>query len=109
MFVNLLNNAAKYTPAGGTIRVTATEERGRVVVRVRDNGIGIPAHLLSAVFELFRRASGPLVRDVSGLGIGLTLARRLAELHGGDIEAISAGENCGSEFIVRLPHAAPSG
>lgn len=105
VFVNLFNNAAKYTPAGGTIRVTATEELDRVVVRVRDNGIGIPAHLLSAVFELFRRADGPLVRDVNGLGIGLTLAQRLAELHGGDIEAISEGENHGSEFIVRLPRA----
>lgn len=107
VFVNLLNNAARYTPAGGIISVTASEEGGRVAVRVRDNGIGIPAHLLSAVFELFRRADDPLVRNVNGLGIGLTLARRLTELHGGDIEAISEGENQGSEFIVRLPPAPP--
>lgn len=105
VFVNLLNNAAKYTSAGGIILVRVSEEHDAVIVRVRDNGIGIPAHMLSAVFEVFRQVSSSTMRGGGGLGIGLTLARRLAELHGGTIDATSDGENRGSEFIVRLPLA----
>ena len=108
VFVNLLNNAAKYTPTGGTIKVTASEEHGRVVVRVGDNGIGIPPQLLPEVFEPFRQiSSSPAHAAGGGLGIGLTLARRLAELHGGEIEARSDGENRGADFVVRLPLARP--
>jgi signal transduction histidine kinase len=105
VFVNLLNNAAKYTPSGGSITVTASAEHGSVRVRVRDNGIGIPSDKLSDVFELFHQVSNPILRRPGGLGIGLTVARHLAELHGGSIEAHSDGENRGSEFVVRLPLA----
>jgi signal transduction histidine kinase len=105
VFVNLLNNAARYTPAGGSIRVVVGEGHGTVVVRVRDNGIGIAAHMLPRMFELFGQVHSAAGRSAGGLGIGLKLARRLVELHGGGIEAHSDGENQGSEFVVRLPLA----
>lgn len=108
---NLLNNAAKYTDEGGHLRVTAAEENGEAVIRVRDNGAGLPPDLLPHVFDLFTQADRSLDRSQGGLGIGLTLVQRLVELHGGRVEAHSAGLNQGSEFSVRLPtvvaHATP--
>jgi len=103
VFVNLLNNAAKYTAAGGTISVTATREGDRAVVRVRDTGQGIAPELLPKIFDLFMQADRAFDRSQGGLGIGLTLAERLVRAHGGAIEATSAGPGQGSEFIVRLP------
>jgi signal transduction histidine kinase len=102
---NLLNNAAKYTPKGGRISLRATLEDGQLVIRVADTGIGISEPMLLRVFEMFTQADYSLERSHAGLGVGLTLARRLVELHGGTIEAHSGGLNCGSEFIVRLPAA----
>jgi len=103
VFVNLLNNAAKYTAPGGTINVTATREAEHAVVRVRDTGQGIPAELLPKIFDLFMQADRAFDRSHGGLGIGLTLAQRLVRAHGGVIEAASAGPGKGSEFTVRLP------
>ncbi len=109
---NLLNNAAKYTSEGGRIELTAEVESrpeatapARVLIRVADNGIGIAPEVLPNVFELFHQAEGSLDRAQGGLGIGLTLVRTLVELHGGSVEARSAGEGRGSEFLVRLPVA----
>jgi len=99
---NLLTNAAKYTAPGGNIRVTAEVDRGEVVVHVLDNGIGIEAEMLARVFELFMQVDHPFER-AGGLGIGLTLARRLVEMHGGRLDAQSAGTGQGSDFCVRLP------
>jgi signal transduction histidine kinase/ActR/RegA family two-component response regulator len=102
---NLLNNAAKYTPAGGQIWLTARREANEVVISVRDNGLGIPAEMLPRVFDLFAQVELTRQRAQGGLGIGLTLAKRLVELHGGRIDAFSAGPSQGSEFVVRLPLA----
>ncbi|HET9948028.1 MAG TPA: ATP-binding protein, partial [Longimicrobiales bacterium] len=101
VFANLLNNAAKYTEDGGRIRLAAERRADAVVVTVRDNGIGIPSDLLPRVFELFSHAA--ILRSQGGLGIGLSLAKRLVELHGGTLEARSDGPGTGSEFVVRLP------
>jgi CheY-like chemotaxis protein len=100
---NLLDNAAKYTPRGGEIAVTGSREAGEVVLRVRDSGIGIAPELLPRVFDLFAK----LDRSPEGLGVGLTLARALVELHGGTITVESQGPARGSEFVVRLPVGAP--
>jgi two-component system, chemotaxis family, CheB/CheR fusion protein len=100
---NLLGNAAKYTEPGGRIEVGLTEENGEACLRVRDNGIGIASERLEDIFDLFTQVDNSLARSQGGLGIGLTLARRLVEMHGGRIEARSAGLGRGSEFIVRLP------
>jgi signal transduction histidine kinase len=106
VFGNLLNNACRYTPPAGHISVTVEQADGQAVVRVRDSGIGIrPAELLN-IFEMFFQADQSAERTQSGLGIGLHLARRLVEMHGGMIEAQSRGQGEGSEFIVRLPLAA---
>ncbi len=105
---NLLNNAAKYTDEGGRIHIEAAAENGEAVIRVRDNGMGLPPDLLPHVFDLFTQADRSLDRSQGGLGVGLTLARRLVELHGGRVEARSEGPGQGSEFIVRLPAAASS-
>jgi len=107
VFANLLNNAAKYTEPGGRIEVDVGAEGGRAVVRVRDTGVGIPPELLPTVFELFAQVGASLDRSQGGLGIGLALVRRLAELHGGAVEAHSHGPGMGSTFTVRLPLAAP--
>jgi signal transduction histidine kinase/DNA-binding response OmpR family regulator len=104
---NLLNNAAKYTDPGGTIALVAEQTDERAAIRVRDNGIGIAPELLARVFELFTQANRSLDRSQGGLGVGLTLVRRLIELHGGAVEAHSAGLGKGSEFVVRLPALAP--
>jgi signal transduction histidine kinase/DNA-binding response OmpR family regulator len=100
---NLLNNAAKYTEPGGTIRLEVVREGDEAVARIRDDGIGIEPRLLPRVFELFTQADRSLDRSQGGLGIGLTLVRRLVELHGGLVSAHSEGIGRGSEFTVRLP------
>ena len=101
--LNLLNNAAKYTPEGGTIWCTVKRENGSALVCVRDNGIGIPRELLPKIFELFVQGDRALDRSEGGLGVGLTLVDRLVRQHGGSVHAESAGTGTGSEFIVRLP------
>ncbi|WP_437573236.1 ATP-binding protein [Sorangium sp. So ce887] len=106
VFANLLNNAAKYTPAGGGIRLAAQRDGAAVVVRVADNGVGIPADMLSKVFDMFTQVGRSIDRAQGGLGIGLTLVKRLVELHGGTIHAESEGAGRGSTFTVRLPLAA---
>jgi PAS domain S-box-containing protein len=100
---NLLNNAAKFSEAGGHIWLEAAAEDGEAVIRVRDEGVGLPAELLSRVFDLFTQADRSLDRSQGGLGIGLTLVRNLVERHGGRVEARSEGPGRGSEFVVRLP------
>jgi CheY-like chemotaxis protein/two-component sensor histidine kinase len=107
VFLNLLNNAAKYTNRGGQISLAATREGSNAVVTVRDNGIGIPSDMLSSVFDMFTQVDRSLKQSQGGLGIGLTLVRRLIEMHDGSIEARSEGPNKGSEFIVRLPLLIP--
>jgi PAS domain S-box-containing protein len=100
---NLLSNAAKYTDPGGTILLTARQEDGEVVLRVRDTGIGIAADMLPKIFDLFVQAERRLDRSFGGLGIGLTLVRQLVEMQGGSVAAFSDGPGKGSEFVVRLP------
>jgi signal transduction histidine kinase/ActR/RegA family two-component response regulator len=100
---NLLNNAAKYTDDGGQIQLDATPESGFVAIRVRDTGLGIAPGLLPHVFDLFTQADRTLDRAEGGLGIGLTLVKRLVEMHGGRVEARSEGLGRGAEFIVWLP------
>ncbi|MBX9583697.1 MAG: response regulator [Gemmataceae bacterium] len=100
---NLLNNAAKYTDPGGHITLTLGRDGGEAVIRVRDTGAGIAADMLPRVFDLFTQVDRTLDRSQGGLGVGLTLVRRLAELHGGWVRASSGGPGAGSEFEVRLP------
>jgi signal transduction histidine kinase len=100
---NLLRNAAKYTPPGGRIDVEVGSEGGEAVLLVRDNGIGIAPELLPRIFDLFIQGEQGLDRAGAGLGIGLTLVRSLVEMHGGRVEARSAGEGQGTEVEVRLP------
>jgi PAS domain S-box-containing protein len=100
---NLLHNAAKYTQDGGRIELSATGRDGEVVVRVRDNGMGIPAEMLARIFDLFMQADRSLSRSEGGLGVGLTLVRSLVEMHGGTVEAHSEGPGRGTEIVVRLP------
>lgn len=101
---NLLNNAAKYTPPGGHIALTAAvADTGRLLLTVKDSGVGIPGHMLEDIFELFTQVGSAIDRSQGGLGIGLSLARRLVELHGGRIRAESDGEQRGSTFVVELP------
>ncbi|HVT08844.1 MAG TPA: chemotaxis protein CheB [Polyangia bacterium] len=103
--VNLLSNAVKYTQRGGHVWISGHIEGDRAVVRVRDDGAGIPPDMLDSVFDLFVQSNRTLDRAAGGLGVGLTLVRSLVEMHGGVVEAHSAGEGQGSEFIVRLPLA----
>ncbi len=100
---NLLNNAAKFTERGGRIWLSATREGGEAVLRVRDTGVGIAADLLPRLFDMFFQAERRTKESQGGLGIGLSLVRGLVELHGGSVEAHSAGPGQGSEFVVRLP------
>ncbi|HKT71430.1 MAG TPA: chemotaxis protein CheB [Steroidobacteraceae bacterium] len=100
---NLLENAAKYTPPGGRIAVTLQAENGEAVLSVRDSGIGLAPDALERIFDLFTQVDSTLARSGGGLGLGLTVVRRVLELHGGRIEAHSAGLGHGSEFVVRLP------
>jgi len=103
--LNLIENAAKYTEPGGRISLTLTRTQDEAVLCVRDNGIGIAADRLESIFELFTQVDSSLDRSAGGLGVGLTLVRRVLELHGGHIEARSAGVGQGSEFLVHLPVA----
>ncbi|MGH8607985.1 MAG: ATP-binding response regulator, partial [Gammaproteobacteria bacterium] len=100
---NLLTNACKFTDKGGRISLTVERERGEALLRVRDTGIGIAADQLPRIFKMFTQLDTSLERTQSGLGIGLTLVRELVEMHGGTVEAQSAGIGQGSEFVVRLP------
>jgi PAS domain S-box-containing protein len=102
VFINLLNNASKYSAPGGRIDLIATCVDGEVMVVVKDNGIGIPAAHLPHVFEMFTHVQHRLEKSNSGLGIGLSIVKRLVEMHGGRVEVHSAGSGFGSEFIVRL-------
>ena len=105
VFGNLLSNAIKFSNPGGRIVLSGAEEDGLAVMRVVDSGIGIAPHMLASIFELFTQGDSVLSREQGGLGVGLTVARMIAMLHGGRIEARSAGLGHGSEFIVRLPLA----
>jgi PAS domain S-box-containing protein len=104
---NLLNNAAKYTTEGGRITLSLAADGCWAVVQVRDNGVGIPPEMLNEVFDMFTQVNRTLDRAQGGLGIGLSLVRRLTELHGGEVVADSGGLGHGSLFTVRLPLAAP--
>ena len=104
---NVLDNAAKYTDQGGRITVVVGRDGEWAVVRIVDSGAGIPAQMLGRIFERFTQVDQELDRSPGGLGIGLSLVRELVELHGGNVEAQSAGRGRGSEFIVRLPIATP--
>ena len=103
VFGNLLNNSAKYTEPGGRIWLTAERQGSDVAVRVKDTGVGIPPEMLPKVFDLFTQVDRSLERSEGGLGIGLSLVKRLVELHGGTVKAHSEGQGLGSEFVVRLP------
>jgi PAS domain S-box-containing protein len=101
--VNLLNNAAKYSENAGQILLSARNEAGEVVISVKDRGVGIPPEKLPEMFELFAQGDRSLARSEGGLGIGLTIVKKLVEMHGGTISATSEGLGKGSEFIIRLP------
>jgi signal transduction histidine kinase len=103
VFANLLNNAAKYTERGGRITLRVERQGSDAVLSVRDTGVGIPAHMLPRVFEMFTQVDQSLERSQGGLGIGLSLVKGLVEMHGGRVEARSDGHGTGSEFVVRLP------
>jgi len=107
IIANLVMNAVKYTPAGGSIRVTVGRENGNAVLRVADNGIGMRGELLSRVFEPFVQGEPGLDRSAGGLGLGLTLVRQLAALHGGSARAESEGPGRGSMFTVQFPAIEP--
>jgi PAS domain S-box-containing protein len=103
VFANLLNNAAHYTRKGGRVSLTVTAEGAGVVVSVLDSGIGIAADMLPRVFDMFTQVDRSLEKSRGGLGIGLSIVKRLVEMHGGTVEARSPGRGLGSEFVVRLP------
>jgi PAS domain S-box-containing protein len=103
VFGNILNNSCKYTDPGGKIRLSAERQDGEVLVKVQDTGVGIPTDRLDAVFEMFAQIDRTLERSQGGLGIGLTLVKRLVEMHDGTVTAYSEGPGQGSEFVVRLP------
>jgi PAS domain S-box-containing protein len=107
VLANLLNNAAKYTDHGGRIRLSAGQEGGELVLRVKDDGVGISADVLGHIFEPFVQSDRVLHHSQGGLGIGLTLVRSLVEMHGGSVDAHSDGPGKGSEFVVRLPALSP--
>lgn len=102
---NLIINAAKYTPPGGSIQISAQREKDMAVIRVRDTGIGIEAHMLNRIFDMFTQVENSLDRNTGGLGLGLKLVKDLIGLHGGTVEAKSEGLSHGSEFIISLPVA----
>jgi PAS domain S-box-containing protein len=103
VFGNLINNSCRYTRPGGNIWVSAERSGDEVIVTVKDNGVGIPSDQLASIFDMFTQVKQTSERTQGGLGIGLTLAKRLVEMHGGSVEARSEGQGKGSEFEVRLP------
>lgn len=103
VIINLLNNAAKYTAEGGQVRLSLSSDHAGALVRVQDNGVGIPPEMLDEVFGMFTQVNRTLDRSQGGLGIGLSLVRRLIEMHGGEVTADSKGLGHGSTFTVRLP------
>ena len=109
VLVNLVNNAAKYTPAGGWIAIDAQAQDDWVVVDISDNGIGMDEDTLLRAFDLFAQADQGTDRQQGGLGIGLALVKKLVELHGGQVSASSDGPGCGSRVTVRLPLCSPEG
>lgn len=108
LIANLLHNAHKYTPEGGTIHVSAQRAGGDLVIRVKDSGVGISSQMLPRIFDLFTQEASSLHNAAGGLGIGLSLARIIAEMHGGSIQKMSEGHGRGSEFILRLPALPPA-
>jgi signal transduction histidine kinase len=106
VLTNLLANAAKFTDPGGHIRLSVEREGGQAVLRVRDNGRGIPRDMLPHVFDAFWQQRGPQRKAARGLGLGLALVKSLVEAHGGSVTAMSDGPGTGAEFIVRLPAGA---
>jgi PAS domain S-box-containing protein len=106
VLANLLSNASRYTPRGGSIRLSVEASSSEVTIRVRDNGIGIPEDMIGQVFDLFTQVDDSLERSHSGLGIGLTIVKRLVEMHGGQVTARSEGPGKGTEFVVILPRLA---
>jgi CheY-like chemotaxis protein len=102
---NLLNNAARFTADGGHIALTVRRQGARVVLSVKDDGVGIPPDMRARVFDMFTQIEWPAQRKQEGLGIGLALVKRLVEMHEGEVEARSEGPGCGSELVVRLPLA----
>jgi PAS domain S-box-containing protein len=109
VFANLVNNATKFTDAGGHITIASAVENGEAIVKVRDDGAGMSADLIERAFDLFVQETRSFDRAQGGLGIGLTLVRTLVKMHGGSVRASSAGPGRGSEFVVRLPLAARAG
>ena len=107
VFANLLNNSAKFSDRGQPVSIALAREAGQAVIRVRDAGVGIASEALPKIFDMFGQADGDASRTRGGLGIGLSLVKRIAEMHGGSVEARSEGVGRGSEFIVRIP-AAPA-
>jgi CheY-like chemotaxis protein len=105
--VNLLNNAAKYTDPGGLIRLSVSSMGSEAILKVWDNGLGLPPEMLPRIFDLFTQVDGTLSRSHGGLGVGLALVRTLVEMHNGRVQAYSSGLNKGTEFTVILP-ALPS-
>ena len=103
VFSNLLDNALKYTPAGGQIRISLRAERAHAILEISDTGLGMPTELIDRVFDLFVQGERSLARELGGLGIGLTMVKRLVELHGGTVHARSDGPNHGATFTVELP------
>ena len=108
VFLNLLNNAVKFTDPGGRIDFEVAVAGGELIARVRDSGVGIAPDMREEIFEMFAQADRSLERSTMGLGVGLSLARRLVELHGGTISVASAGAGKGAEFVVRIPLSARS-
>lgn len=106
MLANLLTNAVKYTPAGGRVQIALENSGDMIIIRIRDTGVGIRAEMLEKVFDLFVQANETLDRAEGGMGVGLTLVRTIAEMHGGSVKVFSEGVGQGSEFVVQLPRSA---